>query len=128
MYISSLLIDAIKSLFIPSDDFFSNYFTNLKDWFSDRLGFLFYPFELVIDILNKIANINFSDPVINIPDINEPFTGNKLISATTFDFNSLLSNSILKNIHDIYLIGVDAVIVIALVNLAKRKWEEVSTK
>ena len=52
----------------------------------------------------------------------------RLISATTFDFNSLLSNSILKNIHDIYLIGVDAVIVIALVNLAKRKWEEVSTK
>lgn len=124
----SLLIDAIKSLFIPSDDFFSNYFTNLKDWFSDRLGFLFYPFELVIDILNKIANINFSDPVIHIPDINEPFTNKKLISSTTFDFNSLLSNSILKNIHDIYLIGVDVVIIIALVNLAKRKWEEVSTK
>ncbi len=124
----SLLIDAIKSLFIPSDDFFSNYFTNLKDWFSDRLGFLFYPFELIIDILDKIVNINFSDPVMNIPDINEPFTGNKLISATTFDFNSLLSNSILKNIHDIYLVGVDVVIVIALVNLAKRKWEEVSTK
>lgn len=124
----SLLIDAIKSLFIPSDDFFSNYFTNLKDWFSDRLGFLFYPFELIMDILDKIVNINFSDPVIHIPDINEPFTNNKLISATTFDFNSLLSNSILKNIHDIYLIGVDVVIVIALVNLAKRKWEEVSTK
>lgn len=124
----SLLIDAIKSLFIPSDDFFSNYFTNLKDWFSDRLGFLFYPFEIVIDILNKIANINFSDPVIHIPDINEPFTNKKLISSTTFDFNSLLSNSILKNIHDIYLIGVDVVIIIALVNLAKRKWEEVSTK
>ena len=81
-----------------------------------------------MDILDKIVNINFSDPVIHIPDINEPFTNNKLISATTFDFNSLLSNSILKNIHDIYLIGVDAVILIALVNLAKRKWEEVSTK
>lgn len=124
----SLLIDAIKSLFIPSDDFFSNYFTNLKNWFSDRLGFLFYPFELIMDILDKIVNINFSDPVIHIPDINEPVTNTKLISAATFDFNSLLSNSILKNIHDIYLIGVDVVIVIALVNLAKRKWEEVSTK
>ena len=124
----SLLIGAIKSLFIPSDDFFSNYFTNLKNWFSDRLGFLFYPFELIMDILDKIVNINFSDPVIHIPDINEPFTNNKLISAATFDFNSLLSNSILKNIHDIYLVGVDVVIVISLVNLAKRKWEEVSTK
>lgn len=124
----SLLIDAIKSLFIPSDDFFSNYFTNLKDWFSDRLGFLLYPFELIMDILDKIVNINFSDPVIHIPDISEPVTNTKLISATTFDFNSLLSNSILKNIHDIYLVGVDVVIVIALVNLAKRKWEEVSTK
>lgn len=34
-----LIIDGIKSLFIPEDDFFSNYFEEIKNWFSDRLRF-----------------------------------------------------------------------------------------
>jgi len=38
----------------------------------------------------------------------------------------LLSNEILKNVHDIYLILVDAVIIFAVVNLAKNKFEEVT--
>ena len=123
-----LLVDAIKSLFIPSDDFFSTYFTNLQNWFSDRLGFLFYPFELIIDILNQILNINFSEPQFNIPDIYEPFTNKKLISSTTFNFNDLLDNSVLNTVHNNYLILVDVAIVFGLVNLFHRKYEEVTTK
>lgn len=123
-----LLVNAIKSLFIPSDGFFNNYFTELKDWFSDRLGFLFYPFELVIDILNKILNINFNEPVFNIPDISEPFTGKKIISATNFNLNSLLENNILNTVHEVYLVCLDAFIIFELVNLFRRKYEEVTTK
>ena len=123
-----LLLEAIKSLFIPSDDFFSTYFTDLKDWFSDRLGFLFYPFELIIDILNKILNIDFENPIFNIPDIHEPFTNKKIISATTFNLNDLLTNNTLKTVHDIYLILLDAFIVFGLVNLFLRKYKEVTTE
>lgn len=123
-----LLVNAIKSLFIPSDGFFEDYFTELKDWFSDRLGFLFYPFELLIDILSKILNVNFSEPVFNIPDINEPFTNSKLISSTTFNLNDLVSDGPFKVIHDIYLVCLDAFIVFELVNLFRRKYEEVTTK
>lgn len=123
-----LIINGIKSLFIPSDGFIENFFNNLKNWFSDRLGFLFYPFELIIDILNKMLNINFSEPVFNIPDINEPFTNTKLISATTYNLNSLLENGVFKTIHDIYFVFVDAFIIFGLVNLAKRKFEEVMSK
>ena len=123
-----LLIEAIKSLFIPSDDFFSTYFTNLQNWFSDRLGFLFYPFELIIDILNDILNIDFSEAQFTIADISEPFTGKKLISATTFNFNDLLDNNVWNTVHNIYLILVDAAIVFGLVNLFHKKYEEVTTK
>ena len=123
-----LLVEAIKSLFIPSDDFFSTYFTDLKDWFSDRLGFLFYPFELFIDILNKILDVDFSEPVFSIPDINEPFTNKKIISATTFNLNSLLTNSTWNTVHSIYLIIVDAFIVFGLVNLFLKKYKEVTTE
>lgn len=87
-----------------------------------------YPLELILNILNKILNINFSEPIINIPDIKEPFSGEILIFSNSFNFNSLLENDILKNVHDIYLILVDAVIVFGFVNLLKNKLEEVTDK
>ena len=120
-----LLIEAIKSLFIPEDGFFGNFFDDLKNWFSERLGFLFYPFELIIDILNKILNIDFSEPIFNVPDIKEPFSNTLLISSTEYNLNSLLDNEVFKNVHNIYLLCVDAFIIFALVNLAKRKFDEV---
>lgn len=123
-----LLIEALKNLFIPGDEFFSNYFNELKEWFSNRFGFLAYPLDLILDILNRILNINFTEPAFNIPEIKEPITNTNLISATSFNFNTLLENETLKTVHDTYLILVDAVIIFALVNLAKTKFEEVMTK
>jgi len=123
-----LLVDAIKSLFIPSDEFLGSFFDNLKKWFSDRLGFLFYPFELILDVLDKMLNIDFSSPVFNIPDIKEPFTNTLLIGATSFNLNDMLQQSAFKTAHDIYLVLVDAFIIFGLVNLAKRKYEEVTAK
>lgn len=123
-----LIFDGIKSLFIPEDRFFGDFFDNLYEWFKEKLGFLFYPFELIIEILERIADINFSNPIFNIPNIQEPFTNKTIISATTFNLNDLLSNSIFKNVHNIYLICVDAFIAFSLVNLAKRKFEEVTSK
>lgn len=123
-----LLIEALKNLFIPGDEFFSNYFNELKEWFSNRFGFLAYPLDLILDILNRILNINFTEPAFNIPEIKETITNTKLISATNFNFNILLENETLKTVHDTYLILVDAVIIFALINLAKTKFEEVMTK
>lgn len=89
-------------------------------------GFLSYPLQLVVNILTRISNINFAEPIINIPDISEPFTNELLVHATKFNFNDLLNNNILKTVHDIYFVLIDAVIIFALVNLAKKKLEEVT--
>lgn len=75
-----------------------------------------------------MLNINFANPVFNIPDLHEPVTGKLLISATIFNLNSLVESGALKIVHDIYLIIVDAFIIFGLVNLAKHKYEEVTTK
>lgn len=91
-------------------------------------GFLWAPFDLLINILNRMLNINFDEPIFNIPDINEPFTNQKIISAQEFNFNSLLENNSIKIVHDIYLILVDAFIVFNLYKLAQDKLEEVFTK
>lgn len=123
-----LFLNMLKGLFIPSDTFFSNYFSELNDWFSDRFGFLYYPLELFFDLCNRFLSINFNEPVINIPEIREPFTNTVFISATQFNFNTLLEQNSLKTVHDIYLVVVDAIIYIGLVILLYNKYEEVMTK
>lgn len=92
-------------------------------FFKERFGFLIYPFDLTINTLKRIAAINYSEPKFNIPDIYEPTTNKKLISAVTFNFNDYLENNNFKNVHNIYLIIVDAAIIFALLNLA---WKKIS--
>lgn len=123
-----LLLNALKSLFIPSDQFFSNYFSELNEWFSDRFGFLYYPFELFFNLCDRFLSINFNEPIINIPEIKEPFTNVTMIHATQYNFSSLLEQNSLKIVHDIYLIVVDAVVFIGLVLLLYKKYEGVMTK
>lgn len=123
-----LLIEGLKGLFVPEDGFFSDYFNEIKQWFSDRLGFLWSPFDFLIELLTRIMNINFGEPKFTVPDIYEPFTNQKIISATEFNFNDLLSNSILKTAHDIYLLLVDGFIIFGLYQLISHKIEEVFTK
>lgn len=123
-----LLINALKSLFIPEDGFLNNYFNELKEWFSARLGFLAYPLDLILDVLERIKTINFEEPIIQIPDFVEPSTNEKIIAARTYNLNSLLENNTFKTCHDVYFVLVDAIIIFGLVNLLKNKLEEVFTK
>lgn len=122
-----LLFDGIKALIIPSDGFFEEYFSSLNDWFSDRLGFLYYPIELLIDILGRYSSLSSSNLSFTIPDIPEPFNDEVLIESTTFNFNSILSNSTYKQVHDYYLLFVDFIIAFGLIKLAIKKWEEVTS-
>lgn len=120
-----LIINGLKSLFVPEEGFFDEYFNSIRDWFSDRLGFLFAPFDFIIELLNRISNINFSEPIINIPDIKAPFTDTNLINKQAYNLNDLNNNEVFNNIHNIYLAGVDFIILIGLINLARKKIEEV---
>lgn len=126
--IVELIGNLLKSLFVPSDEYFNNFFSDLKQWFSDRFGLLFYPFELIIDILNRITNINLSEPKFNIPEIKEPSTGKILFKAQDYNFNNLLDTKEFKIMHDIYFVIVDAIIIFALANLIKSKLKEVETE
>ncbi len=120
---SSIEIDFDKILMVDGSILFK-----YVNFFKERFGFLVYPFDLAINVLNKIKNVKFEEPSFDIPDLKEPFTQQKLISATHFNFNDLLKNEVMKNIHDIYLVVVDAIIIFALVNLLKNKIMEVFDK
>lgn len=119
-----LLVNAIKALFIPSDDFFTNWITSMNDWLSDRLGALYYPIDIVVDFLNRVASLNDSGSAI-ISGNGFEFMGAKLIPAFSYDLNSLLTNDVLKNIHDIYLTVVDVILYLCLIILAKNTFVDI---
>lgn len=119
-----LLIEGLKGLFVPSNDFFENWINSMNDWLSDRLGALYYPVDLVVDFLNRISEISDNgSAVISWNEFN--FMGATLIQSGSYDLNSLLSNQAIKNIHDIYLVVVDVILYIFLIVLAKNTFVDI---
>lgn len=122
------LISGLISLFVPSSDFFGNVFTDLNDWFEIKLGFIFYPFQFFMNFFDRLLNIEFTEPIISIPDIKEPFSDEILIHAVEFNFNSLLEDERINTAHNYYLMFVDVILIIGFINLLKNKFEEVTNK
>lgn len=123
-----MILDGIKNFFIPGEDFFSKYFTELNNWFSDKLGILYYPFEFIINFLTKIKDSNFGEPVIEIPDLYIPLfeENGPILKATTFNFNEFIGqNEKLMYIYNTYLICADGLIIFGLIRLISKKYEEV---
>lgn len=86
------IINALKSLFIPDDDFFSDFFTRLNDFFSEKLGALYTPIDLFIRLLQAIQNAGAGEAGIPFPGLKwqdtyliEPQTVNLQTIADDFD-------------------------------------------
>lgn len=113
----------LKSIFIPSDDFFTNWLDDLNTYFGDKFGILYYPFQLLIDFLNRVSQISdTTTAIISIPKFELSFMGHSatVFNAYSFDLNSILANETYKNIHTIYLTVVDIILWLSLVFLAKK--------
>ena len=85
-------------------------------------GILYYPFEILIDFLNRVTQIsNNNTAIIRVPEFSLDFFGNRIIifNAINYDFNSLLTNDTFKTVHDFYLIFVDIILWLGLVYLAQ---------
>lgn len=54
-------LNALKSVFIPDDGYFKSYFDDLNSFFSDKFGFLYYPFELILNVFDRFNSIDEYD-------------------------------------------------------------------
>lgn len=111
----------LKSLFIPHDGFFTEWLDDLNSYFGDAFGILYYPFELLIDFLNRISTISDSGTaIISFGDLTIDFMGYHatLIHAYSYNLNDLLANATFKNIHTIYLTVMDIILWLGVVYLA----------
>lgn len=123
--LGNFLIDGLKGLFIPSDQYFKDYFDDLYNWFDERLGFLMFPIDLIIRIADLFLNADEADCILPFPSIT--IMGEKLWEDQSFNLTEFLEQNFgivltaIRLVTSIYL-------VISFVQLCEEKWEEVMTK
>lgn len=116
------IIQGLKSLFIPSDDYFKNYFDSLYDFFSEKLGILIMPIDILVSLFENIMNLDNGDGYIHVP--NFEFMGVNLIPKT--DYNLKVDvEKVLGNYYDMYYLLTDVIIYFMLFNMAKKKFETI---
>lgn len=116
-----LIINGLKSLFIPSDDFFSNWWNDFKSFMEAKLGFLTKPIDIFITFISSYLNLSEDNIIINIPDITVPnFEDNILIHAQTFNWKELLqSKTSFNNLWQLYLDFVDVFLIFNFIGLCE---------
>lgn len=130
--IPSLIINGIKSLFVPSDGFFSSYFEELNTFFKDRFGFLYELPAFVVTLFQKLIDFNpdtsgysMTFPKLQAPEVVDgDVVWHDVTEATTFDF-TFLDQYPFKFMYESYRSLIWLGYCVLLLNLIKRKSDSV---
>ena len=123
------ILDGLKSLFIPSDGYFEGVASDMQAWLEDHLGLLVYPFTLVADLASRIAAVQGGEPTAHIPEIAYTNDGEKYVLIEEQEVNlyeQVGRNETFLELHQLYLMAMDAAIGGALAFLAWKKFDQIT--
>lgn len=119
----NFIIEGLKSLFIPSDEYFKSWFDGMYSFFHDRLGFLMLPIDILIKFVNMFQNAGGGFSGVPFPEF-KWIDGTVIIPSQTVQFD-FLATEWGKDIQTkLYFVG-DVIMIGALLALMHRKMEEV---
>lgn len=119
----NFIIEGLKSLFIPSDEYFKSWFDGMYSFFHDRLGFLMLPIDILIKFVNMFQSAGGGFSGVPFPEF-KWIDGTVIIPSQTVQFD-FLTTEWGKDIQTkLYFVG-DVVMIGALLALMHRKMEEV---
>ena len=123
------ILDGLKSLFIPSDGYFEGVASDMQAWLEDHLGLLVYPFTLVADLASRIVAVQGGEPTAHIPEIAYTDGGDKYVLIAEQEVNlydQVGRNETFIELHQLYLMAMDAAIGGALAFLAWKKFDQIT--
>lgn len=119
----NFIIDGLKSLFIPSDEYFKSWFDEMYSFFHDRLGFLMLPIDILIKFVNMFQSAEGGFSGVPFPEF-KWIDGTVIIPSQMVQFD-FLATEWGKDIQaKLYFVG-DVIMIGALLALMHRKMEEV---
>lgn len=111
------LTNTIKSAVVPSGDDVLALLQEMNDWFSERFGFIWYPFDLAIDIMAAFA-LGEPDSKITVPALTLNMLGGiKLWDSFEADLDPIGFMQYVR-------FFTSAIMCCGTVSLAIRKWDE----
>lgn len=111
------LLNTIKTAIIPESADLLALLQEMNDWFSERFGFIWYPFDLAIDIVAAFA-LGEPDSKITVPEFTINILGGiKLWDAFVVDLDPI---DFLKYVR----FFTSTIMCCGTVSLAIRKWDE----
>ena len=138
----NFIIEGLKGLFIPSEDYFSTAVADLQTYFEDRLGALGYGFGWVIDLFTGMTNISSQNYAIRFPGITVPnrFTGEEYVILRARDVNirtemrrvtfgeNIIEGQESANLFDLSRLVGNIMLTLGMVNLVIIKLKEIEEK
>lgn len=123
----SNLMDSIKGLFIPEDGYFSDFFTRLNDFFSDKLGILYTPIDVLVRILTNLKDAQRGSYSLDFPGLKWGDT--YIIPKQSFMWSSVyLNNKEFQDLGKQMRLVIDFVMIISVLNLLHKKLKEILEK
>lgn len=120
-----LLIEGLKSLFIPSDDFFSNKFDELTQNVEKKMGVLAYPLTITIETFQFLLTVEDTGSyIITWPDVVVPNFDFVIISSGSFELSIILENGWINMAHNLYMIFVSTYLLLSFFKFCNNKYSD----
>lgn len=116
------LVDILKKVFIPSEEFFKNFMKDIGDFFKNKLGFLYTPIDVVTKFFERINSLSSGNSTITIPEVRIPLFNQVLISSQNIDLKSNIQQ-VFGSSYDFYLTFIDFVLWILFLKFASNKFK-----
>ena len=111
-------------LFIPDTYEIEDFINNIKDKINNNYGLLTYPITLVIEFLLRVNDVQVSDFIINIPKIE--IRGHTIYAGSSYNVSQAIrESSTLSTIQGIVFNLGNFIIILGMLNFAKRKGDEI---
>lgn len=114
------LINLFTSVFVPEDGYFEDYFARLNEFFSEKLGMLYVPIEILLEFLRMFLDSPSLNPGFYFPGVE--WGGFQIIEPQSVNL-SLIINQIPGLQDTIYFVS-DVVLIFSVIYLLQNKLKE----
>lgn len=100
-----MISDALVNLFVPDEAYIGEFVASLHGIFDNRFSILSYPFSILGEFITRASGIDEDEPILRWPDIYEPFSGQLLIGAGSYNLNQIRQGNFAQA-HGLYMVVV----------------------
>lgn len=112
--------DNLVHIVVPEEGYFEDFFSRLNDFFSEKLGMLYAPIDMLVELLETIKNSSGSSGIV-FPELE--FNGYVIIEEQTVDLQAVADN--FEGLQDALYFGTDVLMVGGVLVLLQNKLKEV---